>query len=231
LSFVEIDGLCAGYGRARVLRDVTMTIEEGESLALVGRNGAGKTTLLMSLFGFTSIYAGDIVIGGRRIPKTARMHAPRLGLSIAPQGRLILPNLSVRENLLLGAAARRPGPWSLDTVCALFPILKERADTPGTTLSGGQQQMLAIGRALMANPSILVLDEPSEGLSPLIIDEIVRVLKDIRCAGTGLLIVEQHLSLVKRVAQRFEVLSKGQIVAGGPIDAIDLPENRTIMAL
>jgi branched-chain amino acid transport system ATP-binding protein len=141
---------------------------------------------------------------------------------VVQQGRGIIANLSIRENLLLGAAVRRAGAWNLERVFALFPILKERAETPGTALSGGQQQMLAIGRALMANPRLLILDEPSEGLAPVIVDELGTVLLQLAQAGTSLLLIEQNYGLVRRVASRYYVLSKGAIVEQGELAGLSM---------
>ncbi len=157
--------------------------------------------------------------------------AAKLGVSIAPQGRRILPNLTVKENLLLSRATGRAGHWNLKSIYALFPVLQERADRLGTMLSGGQQQMLAIGRALMSNPSLILLDEPSEGLSPVLIDGLVETLNRIRNAGTGVLVVEQHISLVKRATDRFVILAKGEVVGSGAIGLIGTPENQALMAL
>jgi ABC-type branched-subunit amino acid transport system ATPase component len=229
LSFLEIEQLVAGYGEAIVLRDINLSVDKGETVAVVGRNGAGKSTLLLSLFGGCAIRGGSIRVGGQRVERSPGFVTPRFGVAIAPQGRMILPHLTIRENLLLGAAARRRGPWTLATVYRLFPILQERSRSLGTALSGGQQQMLAIGRALMANPSVLLLDEPSEGLSPVIIDEIITVLGDIKGAGTGILIVEQHLNLVRRVSERFVILVKGQIAGAGLTSDIGSPEYRAAL--
>jgi branched-chain amino acid transport system ATP-binding protein len=231
MSALRIQSLFAGYGAATVLRGVDLTVGEGESVALVGRNGAGKSTLLLSVFGETNILSGGIWVHDRRIDGLPGYMAAKLGISIAPQGRRILPNLTVRENLLLSGATGRTGYWNLKTVFDLFPVLEERADRPGTMLSGGQQQMLAIGRALMANPSLILLDEPSEGLSPVLIDGLVETLNRIRGAGTSVLVVEQHLNLVKRATDRFLILAKGEVVGAGPIAAIGTPENQALMAL
>jgi branched-chain amino acid transport system ATP-binding protein len=231
VTSLEIRALHAGYGASMVLRGLDLRIGEGESVALVGRNGAGKSTLLMSLFGETRIFSGEVRVGETRIDDRPGYTAAKLGLAISPQGRRILPNLTIRENLLLGRANRRSGPWSLKAVYDLFPVLAERANSAGTMLSGGQQQMLAIGRALMANPGLLLLDEPSEGLSPVLVDDLARGLNEIRRAGAGVLIVEQHLSLVKRVTDRFVILSKGQIVGAGSTSEMDSRENHALMAL
>ncbi|MCK1709301.1 ABC transporter ATP-binding protein [Bradyrhizobium sp. 143] len=231
MSALRIESLFAGYGASTVLRGIDLTVEEGESVALVGRNGAGKSTLLLSVFRETDIISGAIWVHDRRIDGLPGYVAAKLGLSIAPQGRRILPNLTVKENLLLGRATGRAGHWSLKTIFDLFPVLDERADRLGTMLSGGQQQMLAIGRALMANPSLILLDEPSEGLSPVLIDGLVETLNRIRGAGTGVLVVEQHLSLVKRATDRFVILAKGEVVGAGAIGSIGEPENQALMAV
>ena len=231
MSALRIQSLFAGYGASTVLRGIDLTVEEGESVALVGRNGAGKSTLLLSVFRETNILSGEIWVRDRRIDGLPGYTAAKLGVSIAPQGRRILPNLTVKENLLLGRSTGRAGHWTLKTVYELFPVLEERADRLGTMLSGGQQQMLAIGRALMANPSLILLDEPSEGLSPVLIDGLVDTLNRIRGAGTGVLVVEQHLSLVKRATDRFVILAKGEVVGSGAIGTIGAPENQALMAL
>ncbi|VIO77662.1 ABC transporter ATP-binding protein [Bradyrhizobium ivorense] len=231
MSALRIQSLFAGYGASTVLRGIDLTVEEGESVALVGRNGAGKSTLLLSVFRETNILSGEIWVGDRRIDALPGYTAAKLGVSIAPQGRRILPNLTVRENLLLGRSTGRVGHWTLKTVYELFPVLEERADRLGTMLSGGQQQMLAIGRALMANPSLILLDEPSEGLSPVLIDGLVDTLNSIRRAGTGVLVVEQHLNLVRRATDRFVILAKGEVVGSGAIGTIGAPENQALMAL
>jgi branched-chain amino acid transport system ATP-binding protein len=231
MSALRIQSLFAGYGASTVLRGIDLTVEEGESVALVGRNGAGKSTLLLSVFRETNILSGEIWVRDRRIDGLPGYMAAKLGVSIAPQGRRILPNLTVKENLLLGRSTGRAGHWTLKTIYELFPVLEERADRLGTMLSGGQQQMLAIGRALMANPSLILLDEPSEGLSPVLIDGLVDTLNKIGGAGTGVLVVEQHLSLVKRATDRFVILAKGEVVGSGAIGAIGAPENQALMAL
>ena len=231
MTMLRIEQLYAGYGPSIVLHGLDLAIDDGESVAIVGRNGAGKSTLLLSVFRETTIASGAIWVRDTRIDHLPGYAAAKFGISISPQGRRILPNLSVKENLLLSKAAGRNGHWDLKAVYKLFPVLQERENRPGTMLSGGQQQMLAIGRALMANPTLLFLDEPSEGLSPVLVDELVGALNAIRCAGTGVLVVEQHLSLVKRATDRFVILSKGEIVGSGPIDEIGAPQNQTLMAL
>jgi ABC-type branched-subunit amino acid transport system ATPase component len=220
MNALRIEKLVAGYGASTVLHGVDLTVDEGESVAVVGRNGAGKSTLLLPVFRETNIISGAIWV--RRVI-ACRLYGCEAGISIAPQGRRILPNLTVKENLLLSKATGRAGYWSLRAVYDLFPVLEERANRPGTMLSGGQQQMLAIGRALMANPSLILLDEPSEGLSPVLIDGLVGALNTIRKAGTGVLVVEQHLNLVKRATDRFIILAKGEVVGSDPTGAIGAP--------
>jgi ABC-type branched-subunit amino acid transport system ATPase component len=231
VTALRIEQLYAGYGPSTVIHGVDLTIDEGESVAVVGRNGAGKSTLLLSAFRETTISSGAIWVYDTRIDRLPGYAAAKLGVSISPQGRRILPNLTVRENLLLSKAAGRKGRWDIRTVFDLFPVLEERANSSGVMLSGGQQQMLAIGRALMANPSIVFLDEPSEGLSPVLIDGLAEALNAIRKAGTSILIVEQHLSLVKRITDRFIVLSKGQVVGLGRTPAISDPQYQRLMAV
>jgi branched-chain amino acid transport system ATP-binding protein len=208
-------GVEAGYGESRVLHGIDLAVSENERVAILGRNGVGKSTVVNTFLGVARLRTGEIRFRGA-MPRTIQhFTAARAGVAVVLQGRHIIPNLTVRENLLLGAAVRRPGAWNLQRVFELFPVLKERADTPGTALSGGQQQMLAIGRALMANPALLVLDEPSEGLAPVIVDELAVVLRRLADGGTGLLLIEQNFGLVRRVAERYYALSKGQIVDQG----------------
>lgn len=230
MTFIRVRGLCAGYGKSVVLRDVDLEVDEGEAVAVVGKNGAGKSTLLMSFFGATRIGAGSIEVGGRTLNRLPAYMAAKQGVTLSPQGRMILPHLTVGENLLLGAASGRKGHWTMASVFKLFPVLEERRDKMGTALSGGQQQMLAVGRALLGNPRVLLLDEPSEGLSPVLVDDLARVFNEIRTFGTGVLIVEQHLNLVRRVSQRFVVMAKGEIIDRGLTADIDTERHRTALA-
>jgi len=222
MSLLELRGVDAYYGHAKVLHGVSVKISAAERVAILGRNGAGKTTLVNSFLGIAEVRAGSILLGGREARGIAHFDAARSGIAVVPQGRRILPNLTVEENLLLGAAVRRPGQWDLGAICRLFPMLQERRDVSGIALSGGQQQMLAIGRALMANPELLVLDEPSEGLAPVIVDELAEVFARLGREGTGILLIEQNFSLVRRVAERYYVLSKGAIVDQGNLQGISL---------
>ncbi|CAG2153410.1 ABC transporter ATP-binding protein [Cupriavidus numazuensis] len=227
MSFITVNDLEAGYGKALIIRNVDIEIDAGETVAVIGRNGAGKSTLINSFFGGTRIFGGRIQVAGTNLQGRPGYLAPSLGVTLVPQGRMILSHLSVQENLLLGAASRRPGDWGLSAVYRLFPILLERRNHSGTALSGGQQQMLAIGRALMGNPAVLMLDEPTEGLSPVLVDELATVIQQINDTGVGVLIVEQHLNLVKRVAQRFLVMSKGEIIDRGRTSEIEEPKHQS----
>jgi ABC-type branched-subunit amino acid transport system ATPase component len=230
MSFIRVQGLRAGYGRSLVLRDVDLDVDEGEAVAVVGKNGAGKSTLLMSLFGGTDVTAGVIVVDGLDLRGLPAYRAAKQGVALSPQGRMILPHLTVKENLLLGEACRRKGPWTLERIYDLFPILRERRNASGVALSGGQQQMLAVGRALLGNPRVLLLDEPSEGLSPVLVNELAAVFAQILASGVGILIVEQHLSLVRRVSQRFVVMAKGQIIDSGRTADIGAERHQAALA-
>lgn len=230
MSFIRVKGLYAGYGKSVVLRNVDLEVDEGEAVAVVGKNGAGKSTLLMSFFGATTISAGSILVGGSNLNRLPAYMAAKHGVTLSPQGRMILPHMTVGENLLLGAASGRKGHWTVESVYKLFPVLEERRDKMGTALSGGQQQMLAVGRALLGNPRVLLLDEPSEGLSPVLVDDLARVFNEIRAAGTGVLMVEQHLNLVRRVSQRFVVMAKGEIIDRGLTENIDTAQHRAALA-
>lgn len=231
MSFLQINALNAGYGNAVVLRDLTLSVDRGEALGVLGRNGAGKSTLMLSIFGQTRIFGGEILVGGRRIDRLPAHCAAQSGVSLSPQGRMILSNLTIEENLMMSLATGRKGLWNLDRVYDLFPILRERARQPGTALSGGQLQMLAIGRALMANPEVLVLDEPSEGLAPVLVDVLVDALKKIRHEGTGILVVEQHHGLIREVTERFVVMSKGEIRATSESAKLGQPETAHLFEL
>ncbi|MBL8570241.1 MAG: ABC transporter ATP-binding protein [Phreatobacter sp.] len=220
MTLLRLDGIHASYGEAQVLHDISITVERGERVAILGRNGVGKTTVVNTCLGIARLRKGTIAFAGQRPAAIRHFTAARAGISVVPQGRRIVPGLTVRENLLLGAAVGRSGPWSFDSVCALFPILRERADTLGTAMSGGQQQMLAIGRALMANPDLLILDEPSEGLAPVIVDELGETLVGLAAGETSILLIEQNFSLVHRVAERYYVMSKGAVVEEGRLEGL-----------
>jgi len=216
-AILAFDSVAAGYEHARVLHGISFAVATGDAVAILGRNGVGKTTIVNTFLGVARLLSGRVALQGAECRDIRNYSAACAGIATVVQGRGVLPNLTVRENLLLGAAPRRRGPWSLRQVYQLFPMLQERAESRGNALSGGQQQMLAIGRALMANPDLLVLDEPSEGLAPVIIDAVAVVLRRLSDDGTAILLIEQNLSLVERVARSYHVLSKGRIVEQGSL--------------
>ena len=223
-ALLQLENVNAFYGSAHILHGLSLTVESGERVALIGRNGVGKTTVVNTILGLASLRGGEIRLGTHKLTKPRPYRAPGHGVAVVPQGRRIVANLTVEENLLLGAAVRRKGPWNLASVYALFPILEERAHTPGTAFSGGQQQMLAIGRALMANPSLILLDEPTEGLAPVIVDQLADIFNKVADQGTALLLIEQNMSLVMRVAKRYCAMAKGSVVAEGSVAAESLNE-------
>jgi len=218
VSLLELRGVDVAYGDLPALRGVSMRIEEGEILTVVGANGAGKTTMLRTISGLQRPRAGEIVLDGRRIDRLPSHDVVAGGVVQVPEGRKIFPSLSVQENLELGSYARRARPYrqqSLAEVFALFPILSERARQAAGTMSGGQQQMLAIARALMARPRLLMLDEPSLGLAPLVVQEIFRTIAAINRAGTTVLLVEQNTRQALGLARRGYVLENGRVVLEG----------------
>jgi branched-chain amino acid transport system ATP-binding protein len=218
---LEVDGIQTYYGESHVLHGVSVRVAPGEAVALLGRNGAGKTTLIRSVAGMTPPRDGRVVFDGQAVERWPAYRIARRGLALVPQGRRIFAPLSVRENLLLGA---RPGEWRLEKVYALFPRLREREEQSGGTLSGGEQQMLAIGRALLTNGRMLVLDEPSEGLAPIIVREIGRVVQGFKGERLSILLVEQNYHLALRVADRVYVMNKGQIVWEGTPAGLEAAE-------
>lgn len=205
------------YGSAHILHGLNLHINAGESVALIGRNGVGKTTVVNTILGLAQMKNGHVAFDGIPMTKPRTYTAAQHGTAVVPQGRRIVVNLTVEENLLLGAATARKGPWQLLQIYKLFPILQERAHTPGTALSGGQQQMLAVGRALMANPSLILLDEPTEGLAPVIVDQLADVFNQVLAQGTALFLIEQNMSLVLRVSHRYLAMAKGSVVAEGQV--------------
>lgn len=201
------------YGESYVLCGVSLKIPGGSVVALLGRNGMGKTTAIRSIIGFTPPRRGKVMYGERDITALPPEKIAKLGIGLVPQGRYIFPSLSVTENLTMAArGAGKADSWSLDEVYSLFPILKERSSCRGTLLSGGEQQMLAIGRALMTNPRLILMDEPSEGLAPLIVKEVGTIIYQLKRKGFSILLVEQNLSMALKVADYLYILSNGKIV-------------------
>jgi branched-chain amino acid transport system ATP-binding protein len=212
LSLREVS---AGYGETVVLDGISLALADGGTISLLGRNGVGKTTLLASVLGHTTLHAGAIAFAGKPIVGLHAFRRVRLGIGYVPQEREIFPSLTVEENLTVAARPRRDG-WSLERVYALFPRLAERRRSMGNQLSGGEQQMLAVGRALMLNPSLLLLDEPLEGLAPVMVDRLLDALVRLRAeAGLAMLLVEQHARLALEFSQRAAILDRGKVVYDG----------------
>ena len=201
------------YGRSQVLFGVSLDIGQAEVVSLLGRNGMGKTTTVKSIMGICAPKAGSITFDGKRLGGLPSYRIAQAGLGLVPEGRQIFPNLTVRENLI--ATARRGGPWTLERVFALFPQLKERQGNYGNQLSGGEQQMLAIARALLTNPRLLILDEATEGLAPLIRHEIYRSIAQLKAEGLAILVIDKDVKALCRVADRHYVLEKGRVVWSG----------------
>jgi branched-chain amino acid transport system ATP-binding protein len=210
---LEVEGVHTYYGESHVLQGISLRVDRGEVLAILGRNGMGKTTLIRTIVGFTPPREGRVIYEGTEITRLPPFRMVALGMALVPQGRRVFPSLSVRENL--DVARRGEGRWTLEQVYALFPRLGERAGNRANKLSGGEQQMLAIGRALMSNPDLLLMDEPTEGLAPLLVREVARVIGELKRSGLSILLVEQNLALALSVADRVHVLSRGQIVHSG----------------
>jgi len=214
---IEARDVHAHYGESHVLRGVSVAINAGESIGLLGRNGMGKTTLIRTLMGLTRASAGSVLVHGRECTGEPAYRIARMGIAYVPEGRGIFPNLSVRENLVFAARASRTAHagWTLERVLETFPRLRERLASGGHQLSGGEQQMLAIGRALMTNPELLILDEATEGLAPLIVHEIWRIVGEIRQSGIASLIVDRNHRLVLAHTDRAVILEKGVVVLEG----------------
>jgi branched-chain amino acid transport system ATP-binding protein len=222
-ELLHVEKLSAGYGEAVVLNDVSFSVGEGQTLALLGRNGTGKTTLINTLAGATRQHAGSISLGGAALHKLPSHERAAAGIGWVPQERNIFKSLTVHENL---TAVARPGKWTADRVYSMFPRLAERKNNLGTQLSGGEQQMLAVGRALVVNPRLLLLDEPLEGLAPIIVAELLKAIHRItREEGLAAIIVEQHPQAILRISHRAIVLDRGTVVHAGEADhLLETPE-------
>jgi branched-chain amino acid transport system ATP-binding protein len=213
---LAVDGLDAHYGDFQALFGVSLSRARGEVAAVLGANGAGKSTLLKSIAGLIRARAAAIRFAGEPIGGVAAFRIVAKGIALVPEGRRLFPSLSVEENLLLGAQVRRPGPWTLARVYALFPMLRERRRLPATALSGGQQQMAAIGRALMSNPVLLLCDELSLGLAPVVVRDIYAQLRGIVAEGTAAVVVEQDIGQALAIADRVTCLQEGRVALAGP---------------
>ncbi|MGQ0653431.1 MAG: ABC transporter ATP-binding protein [Betaproteobacteria bacterium] len=215
---LEVRDLQTAYGRSQVLFGVSFDIARSQVVSLLGRNGMGKSTTVRSIMGIVRPRAGSIRFQGKSMEKLPSYRIAKAGLGLVPEGRQVFPNLTVRENLV--ATATRRGPWNLDKVFSLFPQLRERISNYGNQLSGGEQQMLAIGRALMTNPQLLVLDEATEGLAPLIRAEIYRSIERLKAEGLSILVIDKDIKSLTRVADRHFILEKGRVVWSGDSAAL-----------
>ncbi|MGI9363629.1 MAG: ABC transporter ATP-binding protein [Rhizobiaceae bacterium] len=229
---LEVSGLEAGYGSSRVLFGIDLDIGEGEVIAMMGRNGMGKTTTVRAITGLTPASAGRISLAGQDITAFKPYQIGQAGIALVPEGRQIFPTLTVQENLT-ATARKRPqsGYWTLAKVYETFPRLRERASQLGSSLSGGEQQMLAIGRALMTNPRVLILDEATEGLAPLIRKDIWETLAALKQQGQTVLVIDKNLDEVTRVADRASVVIKGKIVWTGDMEAVRAEPNFAVRYL
>ena len=216
-ALLEIDDLQTAYGASQVLFGISLRIAQGGVCTLLGRNGMGKTTTVRSLLGLTPSLSGTVRFRGERIERLSADRIARMGLAVVPEGRMIFPTLSVAENLKAFAGNRNASsnPWTLDRVYALFPNLAERARNMGNQLSGGEQQMLAIGRALMTNPHLLVLDEATEGLAPLIREDIWRCLATLRAQGQSILVIDKYVQRLVQLADQHTIIERGRVVWAG----------------
>ena len=224
MTLLKINELHAGYGPITALFGVSLSVDEGQTLALIGANGAGKTTLLRAISGLIKPNVGLIDYEGRSIGGRDPHEIAAHGISMVPEGRRLFPSLTVEENILMGACSRRKGPWTLDKVYDLFPMLKDRRSLLSTMLSGGQQQMVAVGRALMSNPRLLLCDELSLGLAPIIVQDIYKTLQSVSATGVSLIVVEQDINQAINSSDNFLCLRKGEMVLKGTKEKADRAE-------
>jgi branched-chain amino acid transport system ATP-binding protein len=224
---LEVDGIETSYGLSQVLFGLSLAVGPGEMLTLMGRNGMGNTTTIRSILGLTQARAGSIRFRGNEIRELPSYRIAQLGIGLVPEGRQIFPNLTARENLV-AAAANRLGakdPWTLEKVCDLFPRVGERLTSMGNLLSGGEQQMLAIGRALMTNPQLVILDEATEGLAPLIRDDIWRCLAKLKAEGQAVLVVDKNIEVLTEIADRHCIIERGRVVwTGSSAELVAAPD-------
>jgi len=215
---LELVDIHTYYGESYILQGVSLKVEKGRAVALLGRNGMGKTTSIRSIIGFTPPRRGAVRFKEKNVASWSSHRRARMGMALCPQGRRIFPSLTVKENLTIASRSRvrsKDRAWNLDRVYDKYPVLKERAKLKGTSLSGGEQQMLAIGRGLMTNPDLFMLDEPSEGLAPMLVRDIGNIIAELRETGLSILLVEQNITMALSVADYAYVISKGKIVYAG----------------
>ncbi|HVN24880.1 MAG TPA: ABC transporter ATP-binding protein [Syntrophorhabdales bacterium] len=212
MSLLEVRNIHTYYGDSHVLQGVSINVEKGKVIAILGRNGAGKTTLLRSIIGFTPPRQGNIIFKGQDITQLSIYRIVRMGIGLVPQGRRTFPSLTVKENLDIAAQGGSNARWSINEIFSTFTNLEKRSSSRARTLSGGEQQMLACGRALMGNPDLLLMDEPTEGLSPLLVREVHRIIKEIKAQELSLLLVDQDSAFALKIADYVYIMSRGAIV-------------------
>ena len=219
---LKVSEICTFYGASQALFGVSITVEEGEVVSLLGKNGMGKTTTVHSIMGITPISSGEVLFQNKRIDDMPSFKVSRSGIGLVPEGRQIFPNLSVIENLIATSANRsaNPNPWTIESVLQMFPQLKSRLNSMGNLLSGGEQQMLAIGRALMTNPKLLILDEATEGLAPMVRQEIWACVGKLKKEGVAILIIDKNIRDLTRIADKHFIIEKGQVTWNGSSDQL-----------
>ena len=219
---LKVSEICTFYGASQALFGVSITVEEGEVVSLLGKNGMGKTTTVHSIMGITPISSGQVLFQNKKISDMPSFKVSRSGIGLVPEGRQIFPNLSVIENLIATSANRsaNPNPWTTESVLQMFPQLKSRLNSMGNLLSGGEQQMLAIGRALMTNPKLLILDEATEGLAPMVRQEIWACIGKLKKEGVAILIIDKNIRDLTRIADKHFIIEKGQVTWNGSSDQL-----------
>ena len=224
---LKVSEICTFYGASQALFGVSITVEEGEVVSLLGKNGMGKTTTVHSIMGITPISSGEVLFQNKRIDDMPSFKVSRSGIGLVPEGRQIFPNLSVMENLIATSANRsvNPNPWTIESVLQMFPQLKSRLNSMGNLLSGGEQQMLAIGRALMTNPKLLILDEATEGLAPMVRQEIWACIERLKKEGIAILIIDKNIRDLTRISDKHFIIEKGQVTWDGSSDQLLLQQD------
>ena len=223
---LKVSEICTFYGASQALFGVSITVEEGEVVSLLGKNGMGKTTTVHSIMGITPISSGEVLFQNKRIDGMPSFKVSRSGIGLVPEGRQIFPNLSVIENLIATSANRsgNPNPWTTESVLQMFPQLKSRLNSMGNLLSGGEQQMLAIGRALMTNPKLLILDEATEGLAPMVRQEIWACIEKLKKEGIAILIIDKNIRDLTRISDKHFIIEKGKVTWQGSSDQLLLQQ-------
>ena len=224
---LKVSEICTFYGASQALFGVSITVEEGEVVSLLGKNGMGKTTTVHSIMGITPISSGEVLFQNKKIDDMPSFKVSRSGIGLVPEGRQIFPNLSVIENLIATSANRsaNPNPWTIESVLQMFPQLKSRLNSMGNLLSGGEQQMLAIGRALMTNPKLLILDEATEGLAPMVRQEIWACIERLKKEGIAILIIDKNIRDLTRISDKHFIIEKGKVTWNGSSDQLLLQQD------